>query len=175
VGRVRRSVPSAFLALSLAALVACTADAGGSARGTAQEISGPLPQVSGRTLRGGTFGPPDYRGKITVVNVWATWCGPCREEQPTLQQVWRDVRDEGVTMVGINYGDDAAAAEQWVRRYEVTYPSVSDPDGAYAADLGFPGLPATYIADARGDLRYRFYGAITRESLERALGEVAAG
>jgi cytochrome c biogenesis protein CcmG/thiol:disulfide interchange protein DsbE len=75
-------------------------------------------------------------------------------------------------MVGVNYRDDAAAAAQWVRHYRVAYPSVSDPDGAYAADFGFPGLPATYVADASGQLRYRFYGAVTRDSLERVLNEV---
>ena len=78
----------------------------------------------------------------------------------------------GVVMVGINYNDDAAAARDWVQTFDVGYPSVSDPDGAAAADFGFPGLPATYVADATGRLRYRFYGEVTQSTLDRVLTEL---
>lgn len=77
-------------------------------------------------------------------------------------------------MVGINFNDDAAAARDWVETFDVRYPSVSDPDGAAAGDFGFPGLPATYVADATGQLRYRFYGEVTQSALERILTELEA-
>ena len=152
-------------------LASCT-HSSGPEFGVAQPASGPLPAVSGRTVQGGSFGPADYRGHVTVVNFWATWCAPCRREQPQLQQVWREERRDGVVMVGVNYRDDAAAARDWVRTYDVGYPSVADPSGAYAAKFGFAGLPATYVADARGNLRYRFYGAVTQSALERVLAQL---
>jgi peroxiredoxin len=161
-----------LLAAALLPLTACSRSSQASALGTAHPVSGPLPAVSGPTVQGGTFGPPDYRGHVTVVNVWATWCGPCRAEQAALQDVWSRVHRRGVVMVGIDYNDDAAAAKDWVRSYDVGYPSVSDPDGSFAADLGFPGLPATYVADASGQLRYRFYGAITESSLGRIVDQL---
>jgi cytochrome c biogenesis protein CcmG, thiol:disulfide interchange protein DsbE len=162
----------AFLA-ALVALLACGGDPTGPALGVARAISGELPRLSGPLVHGpGSLDPIAVRGRITVVNFWATWCAPCREEQPVLQSLWRDVRDEGVAVVGVNYRDDPAAARAWVREFGVGYPSVSDPDGSYAADFGFTGLPATYVADERGQLRYRFYGAVTRSALERVLAEL---
>ena len=159
------------MAAAAAVLASCT-HSGAPAYGVAQPTSGPLPAVSGRTVQGGTFGPSNYRGHVTVVNFWATWCAPCRREQPQLQRVWQAEQRDGVVMVGVNYRDDAAAAKDWVRTYHVGYPSVADPSGAYAADFGFAALPATYVADAQGQLRYRFYGAVTQSALERVLTQV---
>jgi cytochrome c biogenesis protein CcmG/thiol:disulfide interchange protein DsbE len=169
---VHRLLPL-LVVVAIAPLSACTRSSGASEFGVARPASGPLPAVSGRTVQGGRFGPADYRGHVTVVNVWATWCSPCRAEQAALQRVWSDVKGEGVVMVGIDYNDDAAAARDWVKTYDVGYPSVSDPDGSFAADLGFPGLPATYVADASGQLRYRFYGAVTEASLGGVLERLA--
>ena len=165
-------IVASLILFAFASASACTRDAGSSEFGTARPASGPLPRIEGRTLQGGTFGPAEYRGHVTVVNVWATWCSPCRREQPALQAVWERARHEGVVVVGINYNDDAAAAKDWIRTFDVRYPSVSDPDGAAAADFGFPGLPATYVADATGMLRYRFYGEVTRAALDRILSEL---
>ncbi len=167
-----RRIAVLILLLPLAAAPACSRDSGASEFGTARPASGPLPRIEGRTLQGGSFGPAEYRGHVTVVNVWATWCSPCRREQPVLQAVWDRARHAGVVMVGINYNDDAAAARDWVETFDVRYPSVSDPDGAAAVDFGFPGLPATYVADATGQLRYRFYGEVTQSALERVLSEL---
>lgn len=167
-----RPIAAPLLLLALVSASACSPDAAVSEFGTARPASGPLPRIEGPTLQGGSFGPAEYRGHVTVVNVWATWCSPCRREQPELQAVWERVRREGIVMVGINYNDDAAAARDWVRTFDVRYPSVSDPDGAAAVDFGFPGLPATYVADATGQLRYRFYGEVSQSALDRVLSEL---
>ena len=169
---VRRLVPILLL-LALAPLAACSRSSDASEFGVAQPVSGPLPDVRGPTVQGGTFGPERYRGHVTIVNVWATWCAPCREEQAALQRVWSRVRDDGVVIVGIDYNDDPAAARSWIESYDVPYPSVMDPDGSFADVLGFPGLPATYVADASGQLRYRFYGAVTESSLGDVVSRLA--
>lgn len=133
-----------------------------------------MPDLGGSTVQGGQFDATDHAGKVLVVNVWATWCAPCRAEQPALQQVWQDYRSRGVAFVGVNYRDDAAAAAAWIDEFGVTYPSIQDPSGGWADDLGFLGLPDTYVADAGGTIRYLVTGATTREQVSGVLDELLA-
>jgi len=170
---VRRSF-ALLAAFGLAATV-CTGGSAISELGVAQEISGELPALEGATLEGGTFGPGDYAGKVLVVNFWATWCGPCAEEQPRLQRIWEWYESRGVQMVGVNHQDNRAAAKDWVADYGVTYPSIEDPSGSYAHDFGFTGLPATFVADPEGELRYRVYGAVSEEELAQILDRLTGG
>jgi DsbE subfamily thiol:disulfide oxidoreductase len=138
------------------------------------EVDRPLPDLTGSTLQGGQVGAADYAGTVLVVNVWATWCGPCREEQPALQQVWHDYQSRGVRFLGVNYRDDAAAAAAWIDEFGVTYPSIPDPSGGWADDLGFLGLPDTYVADAGGTIRFLITGATTAEQLSGVLDDLLA-
>ena len=134
----------------------------------------PLPALTGPTVQGGHVAATDYAGHVLVVNFWATWCGPCREEQPALQQVWGDYQSRGVRFVGVNYRDDSAAAGAWIDEFGVTYPSIEDPSGAWADDFGFLGLPDTYVSDAGGTIRYVVTGATTAEQLSGVLDELLA-
>lgn len=139
-------------------------------------IDEPLPALAGPTLDGGTIAPDEYRGRVVLVNVWATWCGPCRQEQPMLQRLWERYEDRGVYFLGIDYRDDHAKALTWVEdEFHVTYPSIEDPSGSFADDLGFTGLPATYVADRSGRMRYQVLGAAEEEDLVRILDEMLAG
>ena len=166
--RLRLLFPvSAFVLLA----VACTGSSGG--LGLA-EVERPLPDLAGSTVGGGRLDAADYAGQVLVVNFWATWCGPCRDEQPALQQVWRAYQDRGVRFVGVNFRDDAAAAAAWIDEFGVTYPSIEDPSGGWADDFGFLGLPDTYVADAGGTIRYLITGATTGEQLSRVLDELLA-
>lgn len=137
-------------------------------------VDRPLPDLAGQTVQGGEVAPADYAGDVLVVNFWATWCGPCRAEQPALQQVWTQYRDRGVDFVGVNYRDDAAAAGAWVDEFGVTYPSVEDPPGGWADDFALRGAPTTYIADAGGTIRYQITGAVTTDDLSGVLDELLA-
>ncbi|MBA3691501.1 MAG: TlpA family protein disulfide reductase [Actinobacteria bacterium] len=156
--------------LLLLPLVACTSPDG---LGLVAVVR-PLPDLAGSTVQGGQLDASDYAGRILVLNVWATWCGPCREEQPALQQVWERYQDRGVRFLGVNYRDDAAAAAAWIDEFGVTYPSIQDPSGAWADDLGFLGLPDTYVADAGGTIRYLITGATTAAQLSGVLDELLA-
>jgi len=152
-----------LLLLALVLLAACT-----SARGQesgVREMSTPLPALQGETLQGGSVSPADYRGKVTVVNFWATWCGPCRREQPGLERVWREFQDRGVYFLGVNYRDDPVAARAYIKEFAVTYPSIQDQAGALAYDFGFVGLPDTYVVDRSGRIRYWGFGAMDEGEL----------
>jgi thiol-disulfide isomerase/thioredoxin len=116
-------------------------------------------------LDGGSFGPAEYRGKVLVVNFFNPFCPPCREEQPVLETSWRHLRGEGVQFVGVHYvgGDwprSASAARQYLRRQEVTYPVLEDPDSALARELGIQGIPSTVIIDRERRTRFRILGRV---------------
>jgi thiol-disulfide isomerase/thioredoxin len=139
------------------------------------QASGPLPELAGETLDGGTFGPDDYRGKVTVVNFWAAWCAPCRVEQPVLQSMSEEWADRGVAFVGVDYRDDPAAARAHLDEFGVTYPSIEDRDGNLAgAEFGLAGVPATVVADATGQMRFLFLGAVEEDELTDALEELTS-
>ncbi len=125
-----------------------------------REISSPAPDVSGTGLDGAQHAIADARGHVLVVNVWATWCGPCQDELPSIVQAAHRYAQRGVVFLGLDYADDSAQAREWVRRYQMPYPSISDPSGTFANDLGFVGLPDTYIVDRSGTIRYWLAGAI---------------
>lgn len=100
----------------------------------------PAPTMSGRTLDGARLSTADLKARLLVVNVWASWCGPCEEEAPTLAAVDAEFRDRGVRFVGINVRDDLASAREFNARFSIRYPSIVDQDGSIAARLR-PWLP----------------------------------
>ena len=166
---MRRLIPPLVLVLVLAA---CSADA--APDGPAVEsISGVAPVLQGETLAGGTLVPSDYAGRVLVVNLWATWCGPCQREQPILSAAHADAGPDVAFFLGIDERDDSAAALAWVERFDVRYPSLSDPSGYLAYRFGVPFLPATIVIDAEGRLRYRVVGEIDRETLDRLVREAS--
>ncbi|MGH2695926.1 MAG: TlpA family protein disulfide reductase [Actinomycetota bacterium] len=142
--------------------------------GAVVELSGPMPELAGEGVAGGTVGPEAYSGRAVVVNFWATWCGPCRREQPALQRLAEEYAGR-VAFVGVNHTDDLAAAREYLREFEVTYPSVFDPAGEIAFDFGIPYLPATVLVDAAGELRYRLLGAQPESRFRQYIEEVLKG
>jgi cytochrome c biogenesis protein CcmG, thiol:disulfide interchange protein DsbE len=142
--------------------------------GAVVELAGPMPELAGEGVTGAPVGPEDYRGRPLVVNFWATWCGPCRREQPALQRLAEEY-DGRVAFVGVNHTDDRAAAREYLRQYGVTYPSLFDPAGEVAFDFEIPYLPATVLVDETGVLRYRLLGAQPESSFRRHIERVLTG
>jgi cytochrome c biogenesis protein CcmG/thiol:disulfide interchange protein DsbE len=107
-----------------------------------------------------TFSPEAMRGKVWLLNVWASWCVSCRDEHPFLVELSKS----GVPLVGLNYKDQRENALRWLQRFENPYQlSVSDLDGRVGIDYGVYGAPETFIIDKNGVVRYKRVGAMTPE------------
>jgi DsbE subfamily thiol:disulfide oxidoreductase len=137
-------------------------------------MSTPLPRMTGESLDGDAIDTDELRGDVAVINVWATWCDPCRREQPMLVSLSEAYSERGVRFMGLNYQDDVEAARQFVKEFGVPYPSLVDERGAWADDLGFPYLPDTYVVDPGGTIRWAIYGETSAEELSGLIDQVLA-
>lgn len=165
----RATAPVLILAL-LALLGSCTGD--DSVVGVAEQDA-PLPRLAGETVDGDHLDAASYAdGSVLVINVWADWCAPCRREQPQLVRLADRYEEEGVRFLGINYQDDRDAARAWIEEFGVQYPSLFDPSGRSAADLGFPALPDTYVVDRAGTIRWVVYGETDERELAGLIDDV---
>ena len=107
------------------------------------------------------FDMAQMRGQVWMLNVWASWCGPCREEMPALKVL---AGRDAVPLVGLNYKDDPAQARQLLQRIGNPYlASALDADGRVGMDYGVQGVPETFVIDAEGRIRYRHKGPVTAE------------
>lgn len=125
------------------------------------------PPLSGPTLDGNRFDLVDHRGKVVLVNVWASWCPPCRTEYPLLQQVQRELGPLGLQVVGINTQDtDSAALEFLDELGGATFPNVADPDGRLAVEWGTFGVPETFLVDRDGRAVTRQVGEVRSDWID---------
>jgi thiol-disulfide isomerase/thioredoxin len=171
-GRRHSIVPAAVALMLLAG--ACTGSAGADDPLGAKAMNEPAPALAGDTVQGGTAALADLRGKVVVVNFWATWCAPCRAEQPELVRLSEDYRARGVEFLGVTERDDTAKARAWVKEFDVPYPSIVDAPGAWADDFAFFGLPDTYIVDRAGIIRWSVFGQTDAAQLRPLIDEVLA-
>ena len=139
-----------------------------------------LPTVSGPALGSNqTISTQDFRGKVVVINVWGSWCPPCRKEAPDLQAASVETKDIA-QFVGITSKDyDPAPAEAFVRSFEITYPSIYDPTGkvllAFAGELPPSAIPTTMIIDRQGRLAVRVLSEVSKITLVDMINDVADG
>ncbi len=111
--------------------------------------------------------PEIFRGKVTLVNVWASWCGPCREEAPLLEQLAKDAR---IQLVGINYKDQPDNARRFLGRYGNPFTAVGvDDTGRASIEWGVYGVPETFIVGRDGRIAYKLVGPITADNIEKNL------
>jgi peroxiredoxin len=151
-------------------------------RTIAVEDRAPAPELQGPLLGGGTFDLAEQRGKVVVLNVWGSWCPPCRAEAPTLEQAWRDLGPRGVQFVGINTRDGEATAQAFERRFGITYPSVVDSSGAkllaFSGAVSPAAIPSTLVLDRSGRVAAVYSGEVTvaklRDMITSVLSEPVA-
>jgi cytochrome c biogenesis protein CcmG, thiol:disulfide interchange protein DsbE len=129
-----------------------------------------LPELDGE----GQVSLADLRGKAVVLNFWASWCQPCKEEAPMLQRAFERHREDGLVILGVNAQDFRTDARRFVDRYGVTYPIVHDGPGRTRETWGLTGFPETWWVDRRGRLvayvQGQFSEAELERNIERALG-----
>jgi thiol-disulfide isomerase/thioredoxin len=135
------------------ALLASSAFAPGAL--AADALGQPAPGFS-LPLRGGTapLGLDKLRGQVVMVNFWASWCGPCREEFPLLDQVYKKYKPLGFTMLGVNVEPESKDAEGFIAKTPVTFPIVFDKDSAVSKLYHVEGMPSTVLIDRNGVLRW---------------------
>jgi thiol-disulfide isomerase/thioredoxin len=137
-------------------------------------------EVSGHTLDGKQVSLSDFRGKVVVVNVWGSWCGPCRAEAPMLAQASRDLAGKGVVFLGIDSRDPSKdAAKAFVRRFDVPYPSLYDQQGqtllAFRGTLTPNSVPSTVVVDPQGRVAGSVLGDLTRTTLDDLVHDARSG
>ena len=125
-------------------------------------------------LEGGRLSSSDLEGKVQVINFWASWCEPCRDEAALLEQASRDMRSRDVVVVGIDHQDAKQFATAFAKRYGMTYPLVRDPDDRLYEKYGATGVPESFFVDRDGRVVAHIPGAVTRETLADGLQEAGA-
>jgi len=126
------------------------------------------PELTLTDIDGVTHSLADYRGQVVLVNLWATWCPPCKAEMPTLQTFHDKYLDKGFTVIAINDGDPTPDVLQFVDDYELTFPVWLDPTYTATEDaFKTMNLPSSYIIDREGTVRLSWVGEISNKMLEK--------
>lgn len=123
----------------------------------------------------------DLRGKVVLINIWASWCKPCEQEAPELQKFWEMYKDRGVVLLGVDYVDTPTGAFTYLKKFKITFPNAPDLQSAISSKLNRKmGVPETYFIDREGVLRYVQVGpfnsiediqTILAENIDPALGQ----
>ncbi len=139
-------------------------NASSASNGNANAI--PAPDFTLQTLDGESVSLSDYRGKLVMINFWASWCPPCNSEMPDLQRYYEQHQDDDFIILGVNYQDTPDKVQAFVEKYGVTFPILLDSDGRVANLFGVQGLPTSFFVDKEGNVLGYQPGPVTKEMLE---------
>jgi cytochrome c biogenesis protein CcmG/thiol:disulfide interchange protein DsbE len=139
-----------------------------------QPTSGSAPDFSLTTFAGQTVRLSDLRGKVVMINFWASWCGPCRDEAPDLQRTWERYKDRGVVFLGIAYTDTERNAQAFIKEYSTTYLNGLDLGTRISAQYHIQGVPETFIIDRDGNVVEFVMAPLTEAVLSAKLDRALA-
>ena len=134
---------AAIIAAAALALPALAADPTGS----------PAPAFTLGSSAGSNVSLAQYKGQVVMLNFWASWCGPCRQEMPLLESIYKKYNRMGFTLIGVNVEPDSNAANQWLKQTPVSFPILYDKDSKVSKMYDVAGMPSTVIIDRTGKLR----------------------
>ena len=174
---MRRSVRPCALVALVALVAACDAPRGGAAPASGT-VGTSAPAYVATTLAGDTTSLAAQKGRVVLLNIWATWCHPCRAEIPELRAIHDRYRARGLQLVGVSVDADGADDDirQFMRDFQMTYPIWRDPAERISAQFLVIGVPATFLIDKQGIVRWRRTGPIAPgdTSLTRAIDRAIA-
>ena len=155
--------PIVAVAVALALLALLTYGVVSQGRGALDK--GPAPDFTLTTFDGQTISLSDYRGQVVVINFWASWCPPCRDEAPVLERLWRRYRDQGVMFIGVDYIDTEREARAYIAEFDITYPNGPDLGSRAANDYHIQGVPETFFVTKAGRIAHVHIGALDEGTL----------
>lgn len=133
------------------------------------------PEFVLQLLNGGEIGSEELRGRVVMLDFWASWCPPCRDEAPVLAQVYGEYRSRGVEFVGVNLWDNAGDAEVFLQQQGHEYPNGVDEGGRIAISYGVRGIPEKFFIDREGKIVRKFSGPMTADRLRLILESMLDG
>ena len=120
--------------------------------------AGPAPGFQLASMAGKAVSLDQYKGQVVMINFWASWCGPCREEMPILEKLHAKYKPMGFTMIGVNVEPDSAEAAKWLKATPVTFPILFDTKSEVSKLYSVQSMPSTVIIDRKGNLRWLHRG-----------------
>ena len=122
----------------------------------------PAPDFMLTSLAGTKVALSDLKGQVLLINVWATWCPPCRVEMPTIQAAYEQYHDQGFTVLAVNLQEDQSAVAAFMREHQLTFPALLDSDGQISRTYQAVSLPSSFFVDRRGVIRAVYHGPMPR-------------
>jgi len=148
--RRQSSVPASVLTrMTLAAIIAV-----GAGLAVAGDVSAPATDFSLSSLAGQPVSLSQFKGNVVLVNFWATWCGPCQQEMPLLDQMYKKYKPAGLTLLGVNVDKEAPAVKELLARKPVSFPVLLDPENSVSRSYHVADMPSSVIIDRKGVVRY---------------------
>jgi thiol-disulfide isomerase/thioredoxin len=135
-----------------------------------------VPQFSFTSLEGKTVAMKDFSNKVLIVDFWATWCGPCREEIPHLNELYSELKSKGLEIVGISMDTDGTdGVKDFVREFRIQYPIVMGDEKVAESFGGIIGLPTTFIIDRDGKIAKKYIGLPPADDMTKRVKDLVAG
>jgi peroxiredoxin len=154
----------AFLLLLIA--ISCSSPESPS---TKPQASKPAQDFALKDITGKEVKLSSLKGKAVMVNFWATWCHPCREEIPDLQKSYEENKDKGFIILGVNIKENKSKVSKFVEDYKITYPVLLDIDGSVSNEYHVFGVPMSFFIDKNGIIKDSFVGMMTKEDISKRL------
>lgn len=129
-------------------------------------VGEPAPDSSLVTLSGEPRTLSSYRGKGIILNFWATWCVPCREEMPHLNKIYDIYKERGIVILGVNYKQKKKSVERYIKKVPISFPILMDLEGKFSDPFNLKALPTTYFIDKNGAVAGLYSGPLTMENLK---------
>ncbi len=139
-----------------------------------QVDSGMAPDFTLTSFDGETITLSELRGQVVIINFWASWCPPCREEAPYLEATWRKYKDQGVIFIGVDYVDTETAALAYIEEFDITYFNGPDVGTRISYDYNMQGVPETFFIAKNGEIRGVKIGPIYPPELDQKIEELLA-